>query len=79
MEKNMNNDYYNVSSVRLMRFLYSLGFEKESYYNTKNKENWRFRKSELLTEALDFYFYMRKNNKELVECREDLQKRNLKI
>lgn len=75
----MNNDYYNVSSVRLMRFLYSLGFEKESYYNTKNKENWRFRKSELLTEALDFYFYMRKNNKELVECREDLQKRNLKI
>ena len=39
----MNNDYYNVSSVRLMRFLYSLGFEKESYYNTKNKENWKFK------------------------------------
>lgn len=75
----MNNDYYNVSSVRLMRFLYSLGFEKESYYNNKNKENWRFRKSELLTEALDFYFYMRKNNKELVECQKDLQKKNLQI
>lgn len=73
----MNNDYYNVSSVRLMRYLYSLGFEKESYYNTKNKENWKFMKSELLTEALDFYFYMRKNNKELVEC-QNLQKMNLK-
>lgn len=75
----MNNDYYNVSSVRLMRFLYSLGFEKESYYNTKNKENWRFEKSELLMEALDFYFYMRKNNKELVECQKDLQRKNSKI
>lgn len=38
-------DYYNVSSVRLMRFLYALGFEKESYINSKNKENWRFKKS----------------------------------
>ena len=74
----MNNGYYNVSSVRLMRFLYSLGFEKESYYNAKNKENWRFKKSELLTEALDFYFYMRKNNKELVEC-QNSQKMKLKI
>ena len=75
----MNNDYYNVSSVRLMRFLYSLGFEKESYYNTKNKENWKFKKSEMLTEALDFYFYMRKKNKELVECQKNLQKRNFQI
>lgn len=58
----MNNDYYNVSSVRLMRFLYSLGFEKESYYTNKNKENWRFKKSSALQEALDFYFYMRKKN-----------------
>ena len=75
----MNNDYYNVSSVRLTRFLYSLGFEKESYYNTKNKENWKFKKSEMLKEALDFYFYMRKKNKELVECQKDLQKRNFQI
>lgn len=57
-------DYYNVSSVRLMRFLYALGFEKESYINSKNKENWRFKKSNELQEALDFYFYMRNKTKE---------------
>lgn len=51
--------YYNVSSVRMMRFLYSLGFEKESYINKTGKENWRFVKDANLTEALDFYFYMR--------------------
>lgn len=55
--------YYNVSSVRLMRFLYSLGFDKESYVNLKGKENWRFNKSKDLKEALDFYFYMRNKNK----------------
>lgn len=58
-----NKKYFNVSSVRLMRFLYSLGFDKESYYTTENKENWRFEKSFELQEALDFYFYMRKKNK----------------
>ena len=57
-----NDNYYNVSSVRLMRFLYSLGFNKESYINSKGKENWRFEKSERLKESLDFYFYMRKMN-----------------
>lgn len=56
-------DYYNVSSVRLMRFLYSLGFEKESYINKQNKENWRFIKSDDLQESLDFYFYMRKKHR----------------
>ena len=56
-------DYYNVSSVRLMRFLYSLGFNKESYININQKENWRFEKSNALQEALDFYFYMRKKEK----------------
>lgn len=59
----MNTNYYNVSSVRLMRFLYALGFEKESYINTKGKENWRFEKSDDLQESLDFYFYMRKKHK----------------
>lgn len=75
----MENNYYNVSSVRLMRFLYSLGFEKESYYNSKNKENWRFKKSKQLFESLDFYFYMRKINRELVECQNDSQKKKSKI
>lgn len=59
----MNNEFYNVSSVRLMRFLYSLGFEKDSYFNSKGKENWRFRKSDDLQESLDFYFYMRNKNR----------------
>lgn len=57
------DNYYNVSSVRLMRFLYALGFEKEAYINDKKKENWRFKKSDVLQEALDFYFYMRNKNR----------------
>jgi hypothetical protein len=58
-----SSNYFNVSSVRMMRFLYSLGFDKESYINPKGKENWRFKKSENLQEALDFFFYMRNKNK----------------
>lgn len=58
----MEKKYYNVSSVRLMRFLYALGFDKESYINSKGKENWRFVKSDNLQRALDFYFTMRKEN-----------------
>lgn len=54
--------YYNVSSVRLMRFLYALGFDKESYINSHGKENWRFNYTELLQEALDFYHNFRKKN-----------------
>lgn len=56
----MIKNYYNVSSVRLMRFLYALGFDKESYYTKNNKENWKFEKSSELFESLDFYYYMRK-------------------
>lgn len=58
----MENKYYNVSSIRLMRYLYSLGFNKESYINDKNKENWRFFKSDNLDEAIEFYHYMRNKN-----------------
>lgn len=47
-----------------MRFLYSLGFNKESYINSKGKENWRFETSERLQKSLDFYFYMREQNKQ---------------
>ena len=60
---NKNSEKFNVSSVRMMRFLYSLGFDKESYINASGKENWRFNKTENLMEALDFYFYMRNKNK----------------
>ena len=59
----MNNKYYNVSSVRLMRFLYALGFNKESYINSKGKENWRYEKNNNLEESLNFYYYMRNKNK----------------
>ena len=58
----MENNYYNVSSVRLMRYLYALGFDKESYINNKGKENWRFKKSDGLAKSLDFYYFMRKEN-----------------
>ena len=65
----MEQKFYNVSTVRLMRFLYSLGFEKESYISPSGKENWRFLLSDNLRESLDFYHYMRKKNKELALCR----------
>ena len=59
----MEKKFYNVSSVRLMRFLYALGFQKESYLNNNGKENWRFIYDDNLSEALDFYHRMRKRNK----------------
>lgn len=59
----MENQIFNVSSVRLMRFLYALGFNKESYINSRGKENWRFKKTSDLEEALNFYYYMRNKNR----------------
>ena len=59
----MEKKYYNVSSVRLMRFLYALGFEKESYFNSKGKENWRFELCSDLLESIRFYHYMRNKRK----------------
>ena len=59
----MEKKYYNVSSVRLMRFLYALGFNKESYLDKNQKENWRFVVDENLIESIDFYHYMRNKNK----------------
>ena len=59
----MEKKYYNVSSVRLMRFLYALGFNKESYFDKNGKENWRFIIDNNLIESLDFYRTMRNKNK----------------
>lgn len=57
-------DKYRCESVRLCRFLYSLGFDKESIqYN--GKEAWLFDKSKELQESLNFFFYMRKKIKEI--------------
>lgn len=54
---------FKCESVRLCRFLYSLGFNKESI-NCNEKEYWLFEKSSELQESLDFYFYMRKKLRE---------------
>lgn len=59
----MSENYYNVSSIRLMRFLYALGFKKKSYINSKGKENWRFEKSNDLQESLNFFYYMRNKHR----------------
>lgn len=54
---------YRCESVRLCRFLYSLGFDKKSIiYN--GQEAWLFEKSSDLQDALDFFFIMRKKLKD---------------
>ena len=55
---------YKCESVRLCRYLYSLGFDKESVY-INNNENWLFEKSPELQESLDFFFSMRKKLKNI--------------
>ena len=55
----MDNKKYKCESVRLCRFLYGLGFDKESSYEN-GKEYWLFEKSDDLQKSLDFFFYMRK-------------------
>lgn len=59
----LNKKYFIASSIRMMRFLYSLGFEKESFINPKGHENWKFEHTSELQESLDFYFYMREKLK----------------
>ncbi len=55
-------NYYRCESVRLCRFLYSLGFDKTSIQHN-GQEAWLFERSSELQESLDFFFYMRKQNK----------------
>ena len=54
---------YKCESVRLCRYLYGLGFDKESKFDEQGKEYWLFEKTDNLQESLDFFFYMRKKNK----------------
>lgn len=75
----MNKKYFNASSGRLMRFLYALGFQKESFINEKGYENWKFEHTCELQEALDFYFYMRKKNMEINENGKKNDKNSCKI
>ena len=50
---------YKVKNKRLSKYLYSLGFDRESVFENKT-EYWLFNNSDAFKEALDFYFYMRK-------------------
>ena len=51
-----------IKNKRLAKYLYSLGFDREC--GIDKNEYWLFSKSSELDEALDFYFYMRKKNRE---------------
>lgn len=51
-----------IKNKRLSKYLYSLGFERESVKD-QQIEYWIFKKSEVLQEALDFYFEMRKKTR----------------
>lgn len=57
-------DYYKCESIRLCRYLYSLGFDKESIVDENGKEYWLFKRNRMLQKALDFFFIMRKQIKE---------------
>lgn len=54
---------FKCESVRLCRFLYSLGFDKESRFDREGKEYWLFDWSQELQNSLDFFFVMRKKLK----------------
>ena len=58
MEDKKENKFIS-KGIRLTRYLYSLGFEKESRI-INNKEFWVFDYDETLQKASDFYFSMRK-------------------
>ena len=53
-------EFYKCESVRLCRFLYSLGFDKQSKFDENGKEYWIFKKDQELQKSLDFFFAMRK-------------------
>lgn len=63
-EMKILNTKYKCESVRLCRFLYSLGFDKESKFDENQKEYWLFERSQDLQKSLDFFFSMRKKQKE---------------
>lgn len=65
--------------MRLCRFLYSLGFEKESRFDENKKEYWLFERSQDLQKSLDFFFSMRKRTKLLGvnDANEKINKRSI--
>lgn len=53
---------YKTNNKRLSKYLYSLGYDRESV-SLNGREYWVFEESSTLNESLDFYFYMRKKNR----------------
>lgn len=51
-----------IKNKRLSKYLYSLGFDRETIIENEI-EYWLFEKSSDLQESLDFYFYMRKKTR----------------
>ena len=47
----------------MARFLYLLGFDKESWFDKAGKEKWRFEKTDDLLRAVSFYKEMRQINR----------------
>lgn len=52
-----------IKNKRLSKYLYSLGFDRESQIDKNKNEIWLFDQSDDLQESLDFYFYMRNKNR----------------
>lgn len=54
---------YKTNNKRLAKYLYSLGYNRNCIL-VDNKEYWIFEESSTFKESLDFYFYMRKKNRQ---------------
>lgn len=61
--KVINMEYFKCESVRLCRFLYSFGFDKESRFDENGNKYWVFERSQDLQKSLDFFFGMRRKLK----------------
>lgn len=57
------NHMYRVNNKRLSKYLYSLGFYRESRVDNKGVEYWLFEQNDSFQEALNFYFYIRSKNR----------------
>lgn len=79
----MEKEKFKCKSIRLCRYLYSLGFNKESKIDPHGNEYWLFERSYELQESLSFFFSMRnKFKQELTKDEGDIEgryKRNSKI
>lgn len=56
-------NYFKCESIRLCRYLYSLGFEKESRFDENKKEYWIFKKTTDLQKSFRLLFLYEKKEK----------------